>query len=230
MSMIPDTFDGLVSAVKSLAEDDSQEFERYIPTAIHLAEQRLVKELDTEGLHHTASIVGTASSNILEKPSGYLFSYDLNYRVSNINSERKFVTKKSDDYVKEYWPVGRTSTDEYPHGLPKYYADLNNTQFIVAPAMNENYVFTLEYSKQVSALSSTVQSNYYTEFVSDALFYATMSNMAEFMKDYEVQPIWENKYNRAMETKNNEGRRARRDDGTSPQSPERSRNTLRGDN
>lgn len=230
MSLIPTSFNGLVSAIKAIAEDDSSEFEAYIPVAIHLAEQRLVKELDTEGLHFTASVTANASGNTLSKPSGYLLGYDLSYRTSGVNSPRVFVTKKTPAYVKDYWPVGNVSTSAYPHGRPKYYADLNDTQFIFAPSADYAYVFSLEYSKQVSALSSTVASNYYSEKASDCLFYATMSNMAEFMKDYEVQTIWENKYNRAMQTKNNEGRRGRRDDGTDPRNPEKGRNTLGGDN
>lgn len=227
MSLIPSTYNGLVSAIKALAEDDSQEFEAYIPTAIHLAEQRLIKEIDTEGLHFTASVTATAGNPLVSKPSGYRLGYSLSY---NTSVGREFVFKKTDDFIKDYWPQGSTSTSAFPFGQPKYYADRNNTQFIVGPTPVSGYVFEVEYLKEVSALSSTVSSNYFTEFASDALYYATMSNMAEFMKDYQIQPVWESKYDRAMQGINNQGRRERRDDGTPPSNPDVNRNTLRGDN
>lgn len=221
MSIIPNTYNGLVSAIKSVAEDDSVEFAAYIPVAIHLAEKRLTKEIDTEGLHLNTTIVATSGNNSISKPNGYRLGYDLSYTTS---TGRKFVTKKTDDFIKDYWPV------ETSVGQPKYYADKNNTTFILAPTPSSSYSFDLSYLGEVSSLSTSIQSNYFTEFVSDGLFYATMSNMTEFMKDYESQVVWENKYNFAMQSTNNEGRRQRREDGMAPNNINKERNTLQGDN
>jgi hypothetical protein len=221
MSLIPDTYDGLVSAIKALAEDDSIEFAAYIPVAIHLAEERLVKEIDTEGLHFTDTISTSAGDPVLAKPSGYRLGYDLSFTTSG---GIQMMEKRTDDFLKDYWPV-TTSV-----GIPKYYADKSNTEFMVAPAPASAYDFELNYTGNVSSLSNSVQSNYYTEFASDALFYGTMSNMSEFMKDYQIQSVWESKYDRAMQGINNQGRRGRREDGTAPSNPTPSLNTLRGDN
>jgi hypothetical protein len=114
MSLIPNTYSGLVSAIRALAEDDSTEFFNYIDVAIHLAQERLVKEIDVEGLHQTASASATTGVNTITKPSGYRLGFDLSY---NTSSGRKFVTKKTDDFVKDYWPVA-ASTSSYPNGQP----------------------------------------------------------------------------------------------------------------
>lgn len=227
MGLIPNTYNGLVSAVKALAEDDSTEFENYIPVAIFLAEERLTKELDTEGLHVQASINGSAGDNIVYKPSKYRLGYDMSFRTS---SGSTYLIKKTQGFVQDYWPVGKTSTSAYERTQPKYYCDRNNSEFLIAPTPVSAYTYRLDYLEKVSSLGVSVQSNYFTEFTSDALFYGTMSNMSEFMKDYGTQQIWETKYVNAIQGTNNQGKRERRDNSSDPKNPRSQRNTLKGDN
>lgn len=219
MPIIPNTYDGLVSAVKALAEDDSSEFSTYIPVAIHLAEERLLKELDTLGTTKVSSLTATASSNSLTKPSGHRFTRDL--RVTTSTGSITILEKKTNDYLRDYWPTV-TSV-----GTPKYYADDNNTTFILAPTPASAYTITCQYIGQETHLSASNQTNYYTDFCSDSLFYATMSHMSEFMHDYSIVQIWEAKLQASLTGTNNEGRRNRRDDSTgTPKNP--SENTLNG--
>jgi hypothetical protein len=225
MPITPTTFDGLVSAVKALAEDDSLEFATYIPAAIHLAEERLIKELDTEGVKTVASVVAVAGDQFLTKPSGFRFGHDLFYRCS---SGVVFPQIKTNDFIKDYWPVN-ASASGYNNGQPKYYGNHDNTTWVLAPIPASAYTFTAVEVAQLSHLSSAVPTNYYTDFCSDVLLYATMSNMAEFMKDYATQVIWEGKYERALAGTNNQGRRSRRDDSTNPKNTKGVQNTLKGD-
>ncbi len=227
MSIIPNTYNGIVSAVIALAEDDSVEFENYLPAAIFLAEERLIKELDVEGLKSLDYTTTSVGNRIVAKPSGYRFGHNFSCITS---AGTKTLTKKSFDFIKDYWPFGNTSSSSYPYGQPKYYSDNDNSGFIVAPTPSSAYIVEIQYVKQVSALSSSIQTNYFTEFAPDALFYGTMSNMAEFMKDYQIQTVWEAKYERAMQNINNQGRRERRDDATVPNNTKINKNTLRGDN
>jgi hypothetical protein len=221
MSLIPNTYDGLVSAIRALAEDDGTEFEDYVPTAVSLAEERLLKDLDTQGLKVSAVTTATQGSQILAKPSGYRFGHSL-YFVNTSSSEIVAPGLKTDTFVRDYWP--NTATED----VPKYYADLNNTEWVLAPTPDDNYVFTVQYVKSIDALGSANQTNYYTDFCSDALYYATMSFMADFMKDYQTIKVWENRYSLAIQSKNNEGRRSRRSDGTIPRNPEGGINTVTG--
>jgi hypothetical protein len=222
MPLIPDSYDGLVSAVKALAEDDSVEFENYIPTAIFLAEERLIKELDTQGVKTTTSVVGTGGNRFLTKPASYRFGYDVSFRTSSGNYS--VLTKKTDDFIKDYWPIF-TST-----GRPKYYGDVDATSWLIGPTPASAYNYTILYTGQIAHLSAAGQTNYFTNFCADALFYGTMSGISEFMKDYTTQQVWEQKYGTAVQTLNNEGRRSRRDDGVAPNSTKPGQNTLRGDN
>lgn len=225
---IPNTFDGITSTVVDLAEDDSIEFAAYIPTAIFLTEERLIKELDSEGILSTVSITATAGDPFITKPSGHRFTHDLNFRTSS----KAFVqpSRKTNDFIKDYWPTGATSTSSFPFGVPKYYGSDDSTTWILAPTPVSAYVFTAKYVTQIARVSTGNQTNYFTDFCSDALFYGTMVNMSEFMKDYEISQLWEQKYQNALFGLNNQlGRRQRRDDGSNPRNPEGGSNTLRGD-
>lgn len=222
MTLIPNTFDGLVSASRALAEDPSQEFLDYVPTAVFLAEERLIRELDTQGVKTVVSTTLVQGDPYVTKPTGYRFGYDFSYRTSAGLIE--VLNKTTNDYIRDYWPHQASVAQ------PKYYSDEDNTRFVVGPTPASAYNATLIYTKQFTHLSSGAQTNYYTDFCADALYYGTMSNLAEFMKDYTVQPIWEQKYLNAVQGLNNEGRRSRRDDSMVPSNPTGVQNTLKGDN
>lgn len=225
MSLIPNTYNGLVSAVKALAEDDSLEFQNYIPTAIHLAEENLIKRLDKEDLTVETTVTAVAGTQTIARPSGERFVNDLWYTTS---TGKQFPILRTNDYIRDYWPV-TTSTSVYPNGTPKYYA-IEGSNFVLAPIPASAYSFTVRDVQQVTHLSASNQTNFFTDFCSDALFYGTMVGMSEFMKDYAVLPVWQQRYLDAVEGLNNESRRERRDDSIKPNNPKGGENTLLGDN
>lgn len=224
MGLIPNNYDDLVSAMRALAEDDSQEFQAFVPTAVYLAEERLVKELDTDGLISAATVTAVPNFQFMNKPSGCRFIHEMYYRTSA--KDLIHPIRKTDTFLIDYWPA-TTSTSAFPNGKPKYYANWDFDTLVLAPTPSSAYRFTIRYVTQQTHLSAGNQTNYYTDFCSDALYYGTMSNMAEFMKDYEVQKVWESKYVNAVQGLNNQGRRNRRDDQTVPRGP--SINTLKGE-
>lgn len=223
---IPNTYTGLLSAIQDLAEDDSLEFAAYIPTAIYLAEENLIKKLDKEDLVVETSILGSAGQRHVSAPTNIRFTNDLWFRTSA--GSVRFPDLKTNDYLRDYWPT-LTSTSAYPNGTPKYYA-LEGGKYIFAPIPASAYNYTVRGVEQVDHLSATNQTNYFTDFCADALFYGTMVGMAEFMKDYETLQVWQQRYIDAVESINNEGRRERRDDSTTPRNPEGGENTLKGEN
>ena len=222
---IPNTYNGLVSSLAALAEDDSQEFLNYIPTAIFLTEERMFKELDTDGIEAFTSVTAVAGNPLLAKPTGYRVGLDISYRTS---SGIQHVIKRGDDYLRDYWPVNASSS-AHPNGVPKYFADRGPNSFTLAPIPASAYQFEILHTKPLTHLSAGNQTNYYTDECPDALFYGTMSNMCEFLKDYGTQQVWETKYVNAMTAVNNEGMRARQPgSGIPSDNPRPSENTLKG--
>jgi hypothetical protein len=224
---IPRTYTGLVSAIVDLAEDDSSEFSSYIPTAIFLTEEDLIKTLDSDKLVVTTTVTASADDPILARPSTARYIKDVFYTTSA--GQKRTVDLKTNDFIQDYWPV-TTSTSMYPNGLPKYYGNDGNNNFILGPIPASAYVFTFKNVPQVTHLSAGNTTNFFTDYCADALFYGTMVNMAEFMKDYAVLQVWTSRYQNAVKGLMNEFRRDRRDDGTIPNNPEGEENTLKGKN
>lgn len=215
----PQTYDDLVTAIQNMAEDDSSEFLAFIPTAIGLAEDRLFRSLDFD-FSSTDSLATVNAQATLNKPSGHRWTHAMYITVS---SEKRRLKKKTEDFIYSYWPNVSTT------GVPKYYASQNDTVWLLAPTPNGVYTITCEYEKKPEALSDSEQTNVFTEYFPDALFYATMSVMCEFMKDPARKQEWENKYAEAINTANNEGRRERQDDDSNMHNPMGGRNVLEKD-
>lgn len=212
----PTTYTELVTAITAVCEDSSAEFAAYLPTAIGLAEDRLFRELDFD-FSSTTNLSTTISTNTLTKPLGHRITHNL--YVTNGSVKQRLI-KKTEDFIYDYWP-NATVTD-----VPKYYADRDDLTWILAPTPNATYTITAEIILKPTALSGTNATNNILKYFPDVLFNASISAMAEWMKDTELQNIYEQKLQSVLLSANNEGRRYRQDDNTKTNNPETGRNTL----
>lgn len=210
----------LVSAVVDELEDNSPEFGNYIPIAIDLAEQRLTREIDTYGLVAKTTIVTSAGVNLISKPAGYRLPYQL-VQVKNDGSLNTLI-KVTDEFIIQYW-MTPTSTS----AVLKYYADDGRDNFLIAPTPTSAYNLICKFLARPSVLDGTVLTNYFTDYTSDALYFGTLKEMCRFTKNYDLMKLYEDQYQIAVDSINNEGRRSRRDDDRATFNPEGSQNNLK---
>lgn len=209
---LPNNYTNIIAAVQELAEDDDTEFVAYIPTAIFLAEERLFKDLNLRRKKELASVSLAAESNTVTKPTGYRYGYSV---VAEDASGNKILLKKcTEDFLDDFWP------NEADLGTPKYYTDDDEDNFRVAPTPETAYTIKITYNKKPTALSTSNLTNYYTEYYPDALFYAVMSAMAEYMKDYSVRQVWEDKVQLALQGGLIEAKVYDKEDGSPKTNPE----------
>lgn len=215
------SFTTLVSAVVDYFEDDGTEFKNYIPVAIDLAEQRLSREIDSTHLKFQTNVSSVGNSRFVSKPTGYKFAFNLRY--TKPDGEIKTLKKTTDSFIEDYWPWANSSV-----GCPEFYADYDQTQFIVGPTCSNAGDFPLSYSGRPTPLSATVSINVFTSSFSDLLYFATLREQAAFAKLYSQMDVLENKYQGLLKSVTNEARRERRDEGIEPHNPASNRNTLNG--
>ena len=86
------------------------------------------------------------------------------------------------------------------------------------------------YTVKPSALTSANQTNYYSDYCYDALFYGCMIEAMDFMKNYTVSNVYEQRYENAVTALRNQSRRTRRDDMEAPASPAGGDNPITGGN
>lgn len=211
----PTTYTLLRSNIITVCEDNTSEFLAYIPIAINTAEARLFRLMD---INWSTSIQITtfAGSASLNKPSGHRATKHL---YLNNNGVRQRLIKKTRDYLRDYWP----NVSELD--IPKYYADDTETTWLLAPTPNGSYIVEISYEALPTPLSTTNQTNIISQKYSDLLFYASMSNMCEWMKDVERKAEWEEKLREALASVNREGERNRIDDNTHAFNPDGGLNT-----
>jgi len=213
------TYNTLVTQIKNTMEDDGTEFETAIPDFIRRAELTLTNTLDNEGLTEYATSQFTASDPFLTLPTGTLIIKNVNF--INSGGSRISLLLRTKEYVEDYWPV-RASV-----GVPKYYAKFRNDKVLIAPTPTSANSVELEYIIMPSALSTSKQSNYFTNFCENALFYASMVEACHFNKNATAAQVWEAQYQNEIILLANEARRNRRDDMETVASPAGSGDTMR---
>jgi len=199
-------YNDLVSAVVELTEDDTAEMAAYIPTAVRLAEERLFRNIDLD-LSKTQTFLSTQYQDYVAKPADYRVGYNFYVWIGN---DRIRLIKRSEDFLNDYWP-NVTRFD-----APKYYADRDQSNFMLKPTPDAAYTLQLEYQFKPEPLSVSNQTNVWVEKFPDLLFYATMSGICEWQKDPERKQEWESKLQEAITSTNNEARRAYQEDNNDP--------------
>lgn len=197
------TYNTLVQALVTASENSSAEFLEYTPVAIDLAETRLIREVYKEGVAQDVDILVPQGVNTIPKPASFRLMRSL---TSVVGTRVETVQKKPRSFIYEYHP------DSLVEGTPKYYADLNNDEFIIAPAPDTDTTFRVQFVGRASKLSSGNQTNFFTEKCADMLFYASMREMMVFDKNTEQEAVFENLYQNARSGMIEEAKRERGDD------------------
>ena len=199
----------LVTDIIEATENDGSEFVSAIPRIVNRVEERLTKALDDYGLVTTTTVTLSAGKNSLTLPSGT--RYVKNLRIEDSGTKINLL-QRTDEFVYDYWPVSAST------GTPKYYAKKTNTDVIVAPTASATYSGELVYVARPTTLTSASQTNYFSDFCYDALFYGCMVEAGDFMKNFSVSNYYEQRYQNAIELLRNQARRTRRDDMEAPAS------------
>ena len=116
----------------------------------------------------------TASNEFLAVPSDYLASFSLSITSS---STKHFLLQKDVNFLQEYHP------DPTVTGTPKYYAQFDLTNFILAPTPNANFTAELHYYYRPPSLTTDDSgSTWISTNAPDALLYGTLVEAYTFMK------------------------------------------------
>lgn len=107
-------------------------------------------------------------------------------------STRKPLLLRPYENLRNYWPTP-TNTDE-----PAYYADYDYDHWFVAASPKIAYPFETLIWQKVQGLDSSNQTNWFTEFAPDLLLYACLKESYPFLKNTEMMPVWDARYQAAM--------------------------------
>jgi hypothetical protein len=212
------TFTTLFEDVVANMEEDSQEFFDALPGIIARAQTYLQKRVDSGNLIRFVQTSISASVRSLTLPADVLVLR--NIQVCS-PSGWQVLYQQTNEYLTVYWP------DHTSVGSPKYYANPTNQILLLAPTPATNLTAELEYVANVTALSSTEPTNWFSEKADAAFFAAAMMYANMWTKNGEASVLWKARADEELTVLNNEFRRTRRSDAVdrSGGAPE---NTLSG--
>lgn len=169
-----------------------------IPRLITLAERNISRQLKVQGFLVAATGTLQAGLAVYPKPDRWRDTVSINIGTGTGNNTRTPVFARSYEYVRAYWP------DETQEGTPAFYADYNYTNWVFAPTPDADYPFEVMYYELPALLSDVNQTNWLTDYAPQLLLYGTLLEATPFLKNDERIGVWQQFYDRALASLNQE--------------------------
>lgn len=185
------TYDSLVENIQSYLERNDAGTLAKIPLFIMLAEQVIASKIKFLGNLTVNTSTMVANEAVIAKPARWHKTVSMNITVAG---EREPVLLRKYEYLRNYAP------DPTETGVPKYYADYDYTNWLVAPTPNAAYVFEVIYYERVQPLDSSNQTNWFTIYAPQALLYGSLLQAMPFIKNDERMQMWQAQYEAIMST------------------------------
>jgi hypothetical protein len=169
------TYGELKQAIQDYTENDETTFVNNIPLFIRLAEERILKSVQLNLFQKNQFGNMTTGNEYLAAPVDFLAPFSLSIDVSG---DKEFLLFKDLDFVQTYNPDATTT------GQPKYYAQFDVDNFIIAPTPDANYTVDIHYLYRPTSLTAGADSG--TSWLSInaelGLLYGSLCEAYTFMK------------------------------------------------
>ena len=182
------TFDELKTAIQDYTENDETTFVNNLPLFIRLAEERILKSIQLNLFQKNAGGAMTTGNKFLAAPTDFLAPFSLSIEVSGA---KEFLLFKDLDFVQTYTPNATTT------GQPKYYAQFDVGNFIIAPTPDAAYVVEIQYLYRPASLTAGAGSGttWLSENAEITLLYASLIEAYTYMKgDPNLMQMYNQRY------------------------------------
>lgn len=183
----------LTTAIYGFVEEiDGSDLSEHINTVIQLAEDRCIKDLDLEIFTTTSTGVAfVAGTPEITKPATLLVEKNVFYTK---NGSVKYLFKRDLSWLRDYWPVSSAQ------GTPKYYAELSETQWVVAPAPDDTSLWQANMISRPVSLVTDSDGTFLSTNAGNLLLYACLLTSEQFGVADERIPVWKDTYAEALLT------------------------------
>jgi len=178
----------LKTAIQDYTDNDETVFVNNLNNFIKAAEEKIFKSVYLDYFRKNVTSAVSLNDKFLSLPSDYLSSFSL--QITTAGSE-EFLLHKDVNFLQEAYN-GSSST-----GKPRYYAQFDISNFIVAPTPDANYTVELHYYYRPDSLTAGADGG--TTWISTnapfALLYGSLIEAYNFMKgEPDVQAQYEKNY------------------------------------
>ena len=168
------TLTTLKQSVQDWTENDETTFVNELDFFIKNAAERIFKTVDLDYFRKNVEGSATSGNKFLQKPLDYLATFSLSLLSSGSHI---FLLQKDVNFIQEYNP------DPTVTGTPKYYAQFDVSNFILAPTPNAAFAVELHYYYRPTSLTTDPNgTTWISTNAPDALLYGTLVEAYTFMK------------------------------------------------
>ena len=195
------TLTNIQDDIKSYTEVDDTVFTTAIlNTIIKNAENRIYREVDSDDNRFYATSNLQSGSRYVTIPSDLRNIRYVQLKDTNVTPNvQTFLEKKDASYMATFYDTPSTAS-----GIPKYYANWDEDNWVVAPTPDTAYAITLAYNKEPTSLTDATKSStgtYLSNKYTDLLLYASLVNAYGYLKGpQDMLQYYQAAYNEALET------------------------------
>ena len=187
------TYGQLKTAIQDYTDNAETTFVNNLPVFIRAAEERILKNVQLQFFRRNQSANLTSGNKYLACPSDYLAPYSLGY--TDNNGDKQFLQFKDVNFIQEFNP------DASDTGAPRYFAQFDIDNFILAPTPNGNYAVELHYFYRPPSLTAGVDSG--TTWLSQnadlVLLYGALVEAYIFMKgEQDVMAMYDKRFQEGL--------------------------------
>ena len=192
------TFTTLKTAIQDYTQNTETTFTDQLTRFILNSEERILKECQLDVFRKNSQGTVTSSNRFLTKPTDFLAPFSL----SVINSSKnEFLLYKHVTFAQDYNP--NTSTT----GVPLYYADFDDTTFLLAPTPDEGYTMELHYFYRLQSITESSDGTSWLGTNAElALLYGALVEAYTFMKgEQDLLALYNSRFQESLQWLKNLG-------------------------
>lgn len=186
------TYGELKQAVQDYCEYDETSFVNNLPLFIRLAEERIFKNVRLNVFQKNVAGTLTSGNQYLAAPTDFLSPFSLSLTSSG---SKVFLDFKDLDFVQTYTPDPSTT------GEPKYFAQFDVDNFVVAPTPDASYTVDLHYLYRPASLTAGADSGttWLSQNAEMAMLYGSLVEAYTYMKgEANLISLYNNRFMEAL--------------------------------
>jgi len=186
------TYGELKQAIQDYTENDETSFVNNLPLFIRLAEERILKNVQLNLFQKNQFGNMTSGNEYLAAPSDFLAPFSLSISA---DGDTEFLEFKDLDFVQSYNPDPTTT------GQPKYYAQFDVGNFILAPTPDANYTVDIHYLYRPASLTAGADSgtSWLSENAEITLLYGSLIEAYTYMKgEMNLMQLYTQRFNESL--------------------------------
>ena len=186
------TYAQLKQAIQDYTQNTETTFVNNLPLFIRTAEERILKNVQLSLFRKNVTANATASNKYLACPSDFLAPFSLSYEVTG---SKTFIDFKDVSFLQTYTPNATTT------GEPRYYAQFDVDNFILAPTPASNYVMELHYFYRPASLTAGPENGttWLSENAELTMLYGALVEAYIFMKgEQDVMAMYNERFQESI--------------------------------